>query len=107
MILGEKSNVLCYDGIYRTGTAIYITPHYVTFEFEGRGGKFREAIPSVGLTQAKNKTKGRPYTEEEDTEIISNNDDAKIAKNQNRTVCAIKARRKVLRRIERDKQRIV
>lgn len=46
MKIGDRLSVCCYDGKQRKSHVIYIHPDkiFITLEFEGAAGKFREAI---------------------------------------------------------------
>ena len=96
MKLNDKLSVRCSDGITRTGTIIYIHPDkiFITLEFEGTAGKFREAILLDRSKRKKsNQVRWQPYTKEEDKLILNSDDDSRLARQLHRTKCAIQNRR--------------
>lgn len=96
MKIGDRLSVRCYDGKQRKGHVIYIHPDkiFITLEFEGTAGKFREAILLDRSKRKKsNQVRWQPYTKEEDKLILNSDDDSRLARQLHRTKCAIQNRR--------------
>ncbi len=99
-LLGASRLTRCSDGHNRTGTVVYIHPYgiFETLEFDGRGGKWREAfiLKRTGKCATKLKASGQAYTPAEDAEILASKNIAETAQKLDRTACAVERRKAVL-----------
>ena len=109
MRLGDSLSAVCCNGLRRTGRIIYIHPDgiFVVLEFEGRSGRWREAImlrrkglePEEQPNEGYHGTPRRHFTEREDKFIMqSSGSIAEIAERLGRAEGSVCSRRNKLRR---------
>ena len=93
LLIGSRKSIRCYDKVTRTGTIVYIHPDqlYATVEFEGRGGKWREAFllrhskpeeppkDDIPGSMVYKRPAPKPFTDADDKAIMESSNVAKTA----------------------------
>lgn len=109
MRLGDNLSVVCCNGLRRTGKIVYIHPDgiFAVLEFEGRSGRWREAIMLRRKDREPNEPKsssGRKYaprklyTPEEDRRILQAKNLRELSEVLGRPEGSLWSRRDKLRR---------